>query len=473
MLVAISDIHFVDGTAGDHNLPFGAFELFVDHISSLAKRKQAKEVKILLLGDIVDLIRSAQWFNVSLKDRPWGVQGVKDIPTPRKNSPTEKKCLGILGRVPSSSLQKPNPPSSLKPNTILAKNWKTFKLFRELQFADAKGDTIPTQIIYVAGNHDRLCNLYPSVRDALKLILGLTVGSKTVDGDPTNLWWYKNEFLCEKYGMYARHGHQFDIWNFGGGNDFTRNGYLKAPIGDVIATEFAVKIPWLLESMRKQKPQAVPQSLVDKAKDIDNVRPLASIIEWLYYRIKHEDQKRVRKILDDVFDTVVKDILRIELVQKWRSPETHYDEILRAASSRWLRWLPSALVDLLDAEDLLPLFIGATGGPKDPEKDPYMEAVYYDDTWKKNKKIQFMLLGHTHRPLQRPLDISDGTETIYVNTGTWRNRIHRTVALDRAPDFVEFKQMTYTVFFMRDEDMKDKASGTLSFDMWTGTRKKH
>ena len=55
MLVAMSDIHFVDGTAGEHNLPFSAFEsVFLADVASLAKKKGAKEIKILLLGDIID-----------------------------------------------------------------------------------------------------------------------------------------------------------------------------------------------------------------------------------------------------------------------------------------------------------------------------------------------------------------------------------------------------------------------------------
>ena len=58
MLVVISDIHFVDGTAGEHNLPYGAFEsVFLSDVASLAKEKKAKEMKLLLLGDIVDATR--------------------------------------------------------------------------------------------------------------------------------------------------------------------------------------------------------------------------------------------------------------------------------------------------------------------------------------------------------------------------------------------------------------------------------
>ena len=60
----------------------------------------------------------------------------------------------------------------------------------------------------------------------------------------------------------------------------------------------------------------------------------------------------------------------------------------------------------------------------------------------------------------------------YINTGTWRNRIQKTIGLDQAPDFVDLKQMTYSVFYRTDEDAGGKQDGTLSFDVWSGIKKK-
>ena len=194
MLVAISDIHFVDGTAGEHNLPFGAFNsVFLSDICALASEKDAKEVKVLLLGDIVDLIRSTKWFDVKPEDRPWGKRGLSDIPRPRKRSVTEKQCLKILGQASQRSLGKEKPPSSLPKDTVLYKNWKTFKLFRELRshLSESCGREIAVEVIYIPGNHDRLCNLYPSVRDAIHQALGVSVTKDTVEGDSSAEWWYR------------------------------------------------------------------------------------------------------------------------------------------------------------------------------------------------------------------------------------------------------------------------------------------
>jgi hypothetical protein len=48
----------------------------------------------------------------------------------------------------------------------------------------------------------------------------------------------------------------------------------------------------------------------------------------------------------------------------------------------------------------------------------------------------------------------------------------KTVGLDEAPDFVGIKQMAYSIFYREDEDVHDKKPGSLSYDVWTGTKKK-
>jgi UDP-2,3-diacylglucosamine pyrophosphatase LpxH len=74
MLVFISDLHFVDGTAGEHNLSPQAFEYFFEDLVSIAGKpsNKIKEIKIVLLGDIFDLLRTEKWFLFDENQRPWG-----------------------------------------------------------------------------------------------------------------------------------------------------------------------------------------------------------------------------------------------------------------------------------------------------------------------------------------------------------------------------------------------------------------
>ena len=82
MLVFISDLHFVDGSAGEHNVPIEAFEIFLEDISWAANRlvddgRNVEEIKIVFLGDIFDLLRTERWFPFPESERPWGTNEKK------------------------------------------------------------------------------------------------------------------------------------------------------------------------------------------------------------------------------------------------------------------------------------------------------------------------------------------------------------------------------------------------------------
>lgn len=479
MLIVISDLHFVDETAGKHNLQYGAFEdVFLSDVAAFVKdKKDIKEVKILLLGDIVDLLRSEQWFAIAESDRPWGKNGLQDIPNPRSGSATEKKCLEILGETVDGDLAQDDPPASLDKNTILYRNWKPFKLFREFKsrLKERTEKDVGVEIIYTPGNHDRLCNLYSSVRSGLKKMLGLTINADTATGDIAKEWRYKYEFISSDYGVCARHGHQFDENNYAESNAEESVRNLQVPIGDVMTTEFAVKIPYMLESLRKEYTDIAKEDfdeLVEHAKDIDNIRPLSKVVEWMHYRIKSEDDARVRGVLDRAFKQVVKEFLDIDFV---RNSKTYKNALLHILSNPLASWFAKGLIGLLVSENVLPVLMGMSDEPENPEKSTLAIAAYKEPIWRNDDKIQFILYGHTHAPLQMPLDIKKGAkekEVIYLNTGTWRNRIIKTMELDQPPDFIELKVMTYGIFYRRDEDTGWKEPGTVSFDVWTGAKKK-
>ena len=68
MLVCISDLHFIDGTAGEHNVSLDAFRIFFEGIAGKAhwlkhQQRKIKDISIILLGDIFDLLRTQRWFS--------------------------------------------------------------------------------------------------------------------------------------------------------------------------------------------------------------------------------------------------------------------------------------------------------------------------------------------------------------------------------------------------------------------------
>lgn len=473
MLVVISDLHFVDETAGKHNLPVEAFsEVFLSSIITLAVDKGAKELKLLLLGDIPDLVRSEQWFMEEEIDRPWGANGLADLREPRPGSLTEQRCLNILGQLPNSGLREDVPK-----DTILYCNWDTFAFFRELpELINAYfTEQIPVELIFIPGNHDRLVNVYPSVRDALQKMMGLRVSEGNVVGDPAGTWWYRYDYLNEEYALYARHGHQFDPFNYAGSENYAgRSDNLAAPIGDVISTEFAVALPYTLRQIKDRHP-CVDEDLIEALKDVDIIRPVSRILEWLYFRVRREDDPKIRQALDETVDIVVKQFLDLQFVQTWHSDETGWDTLFRWASKGPLGWLFNQILKFTNVVSLAGLFLPIIMrvADSDEAREQYVVGAFGEAMGRENPNVRYLVYGHTHTASVHPLDGAGGRELMYVNAGTWRNRIFRTIDLDREADFVALKQMTYAVFYRADEDAGSKQEGTVSFDIWTGNKQKY
>lgn len=82
MLVIISDLHLTDGTSGETIRP-GAFSEFRESLRELAFDASWRSDKdyvpidgidLVLLGDILDVIRSTRWSSAPPQVRPWGNQ---------------------------------------------------------------------------------------------------------------------------------------------------------------------------------------------------------------------------------------------------------------------------------------------------------------------------------------------------------------------------------------------------------------
>src|SRR5262245_21930883 len=73
MLVIVSDLHFCDGTAvpAEWNVNERAMRLLMRNIYALARRKGIRDLDLVLLGDVFDVLRSEYWMTVPLAERMW------------------------------------------------------------------------------------------------------------------------------------------------------------------------------------------------------------------------------------------------------------------------------------------------------------------------------------------------------------------------------------------------------------------
>lgn len=104
MLVFLSDVHLTDGSSGTEIDP-RAFRKLCDLLTNIIGKPQEnniKNVEIVLLGDIFDVIRSDFWLRAENSDptnpiRPWSDPDAKDSVDWTLQMYTEEIVKGIIG----------------------------------------------------------------------------------------------------------------------------------------------------------------------------------------------------------------------------------------------------------------------------------------------------------------------------------------------------------------------------------------
>ena len=436
MLVFISDLHFVDGTAGEHNLSSRAFEYFFDDLAAIAKKasNKIKEIKLVFLGDIFDLLRTEKWFDYPVDERPWGTQ----------EQAIETNAQTIFDAIKNH-----------------AENDKSFQIVRQgipnLQ-ARCNLQSAPT-VIYLPGNHDRLCNRYVSLRKEVCDTLGIPL----LQHDPADP--FSHSFQDSAHGVFARHGHEYDKYNYEGGSSYTLADYQRVPIGDPITTELVARLPYELAQRIAPIQWLTPvekKNIIRNFQEIENVRPVSATVEWLLYQVRQE--RRIKEIVEDAVQAVVDYFDNLAFVKKWY--ERH---------DKWTEWLDEAdkiqaLLFLLRnfkiyrTEQLWKLALKAE---EYFSKDDLLEAAprEYEHL---DSRIRYVVYGHTHDPLVAAIRSFPGDpfplEQVYLNTGTWRGRFYRTT---QDNSFIGWKNMTYVIFYKEDE----RGTGFPVFETWTGALK--
>ena len=432
MLVFISDLHFMDETAGKHNISAKAFKKFLESIkvhSDKTKNKD-KEVKIVFLGDIFDLLRTEEWFKEKEEDRPWGNN--------TKKMKMKKRAKIILENIEKKNKETLN---------LLS------KIALEKQFKDAQ-----VEIIYIPGNHDRLCWVIDELKE--KVI-------KLLDLNTSNSENFKQYFCDLKYGVYASHGHEIDSFNYVEGSGYSNEDYNNTPIGDLIATEIITKIPGeLIKKVESKK--LVDEKEINQLKinfqEIDNIRPLKATLEWLFFQIK--ESANLKKIIQDTIIEVMQDFDNLQYVKE-------YDKWHPFDTSDAVQYLSMGLqkIKLFSSENLLNVFgyVLKVGGSIS-EKIGSTNLIYNVVDKKHLDNIRYIIMGHTHVPLQEPLfyfnpENRNKLKAIYFNTGTWR-KTYYSYKCEEGICFTERRNMNYVILYTSKE--KPNKRNLPVFETWIG-----
>jgi UDP-2,3-diacylglucosamine pyrophosphatase LpxH len=445
MMVLVSDLHLTDERVA-RNVNPEAFQLFRDEVADTAAKRGARETQVILLGDTFDVVRSDYWLRerIDPADRPWG--GDLDPNGMNNNSSAvERQFQAVLHDILSS-------PSARR----LAST------FRELERA-----TPAFSASCVIGNHDRVLWNFPSLQEEIKqAIPQITSFAAAIES--------------AEYGVLARHGHEWDVnthgWEFRNRvlkpsenvGRFSPEAYQVMAIGEALTAELMGGLIYHAARL------GTPAPLVEQLKDVNNLRPMLHVFEWLEWLGAHElreNQERLYEALRLALDG----LLECSLARQWDRMRT--DLIVSAD-----------LIDRLQQARRLIMgshfgtFRGRVGGLKRlerafpalfKEEDRLLEGARSEEVFRNpppSSPIQRVIYGHTHRARHEYFHgEQDGTVQMYINTGTYLPLI--TEAAD-GQSFASSIQMVYVYLYRADEDQDTKRPGTTSMDVWTGIRRK-
>lgn len=390
MLVFISDLHLTDRSSGTTIKP-GAFQKFAGQLEDMVGDAQAAEVDVILLGDVIDVIRSSLWLEGAV--RPWSY----DAPS---QPARQARVLAIVDAICQD-----------------AANQACAGHLKDLRDRMAKASPpVTVRYWYVIGNHDWLINLYPAARASVAELFGLSDNP----ADP-----FPDCYCNSDYRVVARHGDLYDRNNHDGDR-------AHSSLGDAVVIELLNKFP--LEVARQLG--AAEPDLAAMMKEVDNVRPLSDIVKWVQHACLHaklsDTPAKVVRIWNDLLATFTRIPFVRDRLGWWQ---------ILAPPARWLS-------RKLSLEQLAEIPLAGLTADK---IDWTWRALQEDAVRKGN--ATYVVYGHTHADRIVPLWVNEAplaTEgLVYFNSGTWRTVHERSTY--GALSFEGWQVMTFVAVYRETE----------------------
>ena len=434
MIIVVSDFHLMDGSAGAHHVEPGVFRSTMHDLAAHAREAQAEEITLLFLGDVFDLVRTERWFDHPLENRPWG------------------------GNMSSEGLYEIF-------EGVVANNSETFAMLSGSLMSTFGFPVEPTRV-YVPGNHDSIVNEHPQLRRRVREVLGMAPG----DG------LFQRFFFDQEHGLFARHGHEFDVLNFEGSEAYRagellipEEDYHVMPIGDPMACEYAAKIaPLSQHYLREDHPNRA--RIAERLRDVVDVRPLTGMVRWVNWQVSEMDDDS-KACVNRAMNEAAQSVHDLPFTKDWYKKHDRIGWDEADSFQAFLRLLRSFKMLNLDRTlklaDKFAEFQGKT--------DRYALAAAEDfkrlQSHPGGDDIYYVMYGHTHAARQAPIgvvgDPPNERYRVYFNTGTWRPT-HR--MLLGGDGFASWKEITYALVYRPGEIVSGGHTADYpALESWTGT----
>ena len=474
MLVFASDLHLTDNTTCA-TINAGAFEVFAEDLEWMTQQACRREggrfevlerVDLVLLGDVFDLLRTTRWQGSEHNPdgvMPWSPEMADEPARARAHEQLAEQVDRIVA-------------------AIIAANAEGLACLRALvedgiEVHDA-GETrrVPLSIWYMAGNHDWPLHVglsvYDRTRERVLEAFGLAhPDASSFPHTPEDAPEPLREVL-EGHRVYAQHGDLYDSENFqdeakvdeDAGVGLGRRA--RSSLGDAIVIHVLNGLPAkILAVLDPDDPLRSEPSFVAALDELDNVRPLFAMPQWLASVLqryetgdrstaKREKQRReaVHRALAAALDDLLKDPFVRGFDQPW-----HVDTVDKLQAGAMLnRTLSLEMLSRL-----------SEGQEHRVSRTTYAkhakEHLVELQSRGAERRVEFIIYGHTHHPEVVPLDLDFPHSWVYLNAGTWRRVHRRCVVDDDRIEFLDYHVMSIVAVYAGDE-----RSGR-PYETWTGT----
>ncbi|MDQ6814756.1 MAG: hypothetical protein M3040_13545, partial [Bacteroidota bacterium] len=391
MLIIISDLHLTDGTSGEI-ISDSAFRLFKNRLSDMAYDaswrcdehneeyyKPIEQIDIILLGDIMDMIRSEKWNEALETVMPWTKEKQDDFFENVEKIASEvlkfnASSFKILKGISEGDIIIPK---SMDHASDVEKNTEKIKYK-----ASNERIAVKANIYYMIGNHDWFFYIDDTRMDKIR---NRVIDELGLANEKGKRFPYKYDDsvavkeIQEAHKVFAEHGDRFDKSNY-------QTPHRDASsVGDVIVIKLLNEIPKKIEECINKSPRPAGtkeeiEDFIKQLREIDNLRPYTLAPAWIAQVLKET------KLDTHVVNKAINEALGL-LVEQFRLNQFISNHPLKSALMEMFKWG----TNFITIENL-----GKIIGHFGFSRDQFESYKQYAIDVSKDQDKDYFVMGHTH-----------------------------------------------------------------------------